>query len=399
MDPILQILKYIFQTKHQESNFDSINSFFEDGVSFPTFVSLIFNFDKIPDIIDHPETDEDKESNNDAALQYLIDKNEAIAETKPRYDSEEDKKELLESILTKQCFTLDHTKIYEICNSLLQPLEIKLESEDELLDLENLIPLLTALTSKKPKITSDEDEDIDELLEKKFKKAKVPLVVNSDTFDDQNPFNFYIQIEIMFDLFLDKSKYNIKEEQITLEEIPKSKKKSKFWSFIFKKSENSDLSSDTTEYLSDEEDEKDNEDMQSEALLKTINAISSKSSIQFNDIESAVKNDAIPKFVMNFFGCDSIKDVHITDDNGKKSRIISARLTEQQIKNIEAVIEFVKTKKEKFKILLFDFKDIKNLEASTILFYSNFLNCFFIKKLKQEMYQRTVHKNHREVLF
>lgn len=395
MDSLFKILRYIFLSNKRRAMFDSVESFFKDGKSFPTFISIIFNIDEIPGVRNNIKDDADVEANNNLALQFLFQKNKEISDLNPTLD---DQFNLLKLILTKQYFKLTPKHIFSYCNSRLKEYGIKFETEKELLNVKNLITLIRAINEEEIPIDDDDDDDNDEyindLLASTFEKAKIPLILDSTTLNDQNQFIFYIQVEMIFNEFMRISKQNSasdSSQNILLNDIPKEKKHSKFFNIFKRRSNDPNYSSDTTEYESDDEDEKENEDLQNIALLKTLNAIGKKFNITFDSFENAVKNDAIPKFVMKFFNCKTIENVDIQEEENKtNSRIISGRLSENQIKNIEAVIEFIKKKKEKFKILLFDFRDIKNIEASTISFYTNFLNCFFIRTLKQEMYSRIV---------
>ena len=86
---IIPILEYIFESKGQKNKIDSIDSFFEDGISFPLFISLIFNDDEIPNIVDNPETESDIKSNNSNALHYLFKNNEAIRKAQPNFENSE----------------------------------------------------------------------------------------------------------------------------------------------------------------------------------------------------------------------------------------------------------------------------------------------------------------------
>lgn len=56
MDPILSIIKYIFSRKNAVNNDKSINDFFANGISFPQFISLVFDIPEIPQIDKNPKT-------------------------------------------------------------------------------------------------------------------------------------------------------------------------------------------------------------------------------------------------------------------------------------------------------------------------------------------------------
>lgn len=373
MDSLTLILKYIFNKNDLATDFESVESFFKNGVSFPIFITTIFKVVEIPDIKKTPVTKEDIKSNNDLALQFLFNNTNNIDKKFKNFKSTDDKMNLIAEILKKQYFKLDYQKIIDQCNIIVNPLKIQFFSEKDFLKKSNLIILLSALRNEQVPKISDDKKYINNLLVKSFEEAKVPLVLDSKSFSTRNKYQFYIQIEIIFDIFRDRI------QKVTIQE--KKKKKSSFLNFFKRKDESSNSLSYSSSDYSDNENEKENGDIQNLALLNTINFIGSKFDISFQNFEEAVTNDSIPKFVMKFLDLREIKNVQISNLN-------SDILTDEQIDNIKAVIEFLKNEKKikKFKILFFDFEDYKNVESSTILFYENFLNCFFIKNLKQEMY-------------
>lgn len=64
------------------------------------------------------------------------------------------------------------------------------------------------------------------------------------------------------------------------------------------------------------------------------------------------------------------------------------KITKEELDNINAVIEFLKTKELVFNILKLDFSNPKTVENSAYVFYSMFLNSFFLKSTKKEIYER-----------
>lgn len=123
------------------------------------------------------------------------------------------------------------------------------------------------------------------------------------------------------------------------------------------------------------------ENLEDEALLLTINAVGKKGNYYFEDFLKAIQNDSIPKFVMLLLNISSIENVIIQDCS-------SVEITEDQIKNIDAVIEYLKKIEVKFRFLLFNFTDTQKRISSAKVFYSNLLDAFFLKAPKIKMYER-----------
>ena len=124
--------------------------------------------------------------------------------------------------------------------------------------------------------------------------------------------------------------------------------------------------------------------------IKLLNVIKKIDNKEYKDFKQAIENDGIPKFVMHVLNLKSIENVIITETNNKEQNDLKEQdhLTESQLKNIEEVIKYLQEKEPKFKILLFDFKNRNYLESSAILFYQSFINFFFLKPTKKQLFQR-----------
>lgn len=86
----------------------------------------------------------------------------------------------------------------------------------------------------------------------------------------------------------------------------------------------------------------------------------------------------VPLFVMKFFNIEKIDNVDL--------QISSTEIiTKQNIKNVLAVIEYLKSKDNAFKILTFSFVSENDKEASIVLLLKTFLNRFYITKPRNEM--------------
>lgn len=81
-------------------------------------------------------------------------------------------------------------------------------------------------------------------------------------------------------------------------------------------------------------------------LLKLINAIHNKN---FDKIHQTIENDELPKFVMHVLHRKSIKNVILSKEQKNQSNF-----TKSQLKNIKEVINYLKTKEPKFRVLLFN---------------------------------------------
>ena len=354
MDSLLLIIKYLFKSKGIGNTDETIEEFFDNGTSFPQFVSLIFN-KQIPHIINDPKEIVDKQSNNFNTFQYIINNNEEISKNRLSYQSENDKLNLLKLILTKQCFTLDIKQILNSCNIIVQSkYNIKFENESDLIAKHSLFYLLNVLTDESI-VIPENFNNYDVLLEYNFEKANVPLVINLDSLKKENEYQYLIQIRIIENIFSQKI------QDLTA-------------NFILN-NEEEDYNESETEI-----------DDTKKAIMKTINIVGSKGGFHFDNFYQAVENNSIPKFVMYFLKLSSIKNVDINNShqNVKKNKF----LTRDEIKNINAVITFLKKKKKKFEVLIFDFENPKKIEYSSILFYTTFLDLFFIKRKKSEVYER-----------
>lgn len=130
------------------------------------------------------------------------------------------------------------------------------------------------------------------------------------------------------------------------------------------------------------EDEK----LEDEALLKTINFLSKQKFSDeypaFTKFKQTLLNDFIPRFVMNFFNIATIEKVQLSEKS--KTNI----LTKRSIKNVYSVIKFLSTIKKTFDFLVFDFFTPFERESSAKLLFKNFLNFFFLTQPIEEMIER-----------
>lgn len=109
-------------------------------------------------------------------------------------------------------------------------------------------------------------------------------------------------------------------------------------------------------------------------LLKLINITSNIKLQNFSDV---LKSNFIPQYVKNYLNLSNIENVDFSQET-----------TEIITKNIFEVINFLKEKEKRFEILLFDFENPQMQECSIILFFRTFLNSFFLKHSRKQLFQR-----------
>ena len=356
MDSLLLIIKYIFGSKNIDNKDDSIDEFFDNGLSFPKFISIVLDVDEIPKINKDPKSKVDKMDNNDIALQFLLQKSQVIAKLKTEYKNKDDKANLLLQILTKQYFKIDIENIIEKCNLIVEPLNIKFENKSDILTINCLLSLMNILTDGKVQIKKDINSmnDFDQNIVQIFEQFHAPLIINQNPLSHENQDIFLIQIEILFDFFSDKihkienqSKQKVTNQQIKQEEEEEEEEdfikgqvdrrqyistQNNEWDNIDQKSikklkKKKFVHSDDS--LSDNDENIKIEDSIEEALLKTINLIGS-GHFHFNNFHESIINDSIPKFVMFFFNIKTIKNVQI-----KTSQQTTQKIKKEEIKKIK----------------------------------------------------------------
>ncbi|KAK8837489.1 hypothetical protein M9Y10_036486 [Tritrichomonas musculus] len=123
------------------------------------------------------------------------------------------------------------------------------------------------------------------------------------------------------------------------------------------------------------------QELSEKALLGTINTIASGMKLHFDNFIQTVENNTIPKFVIFILKLESIVNVDLSDCPKEEKK-------QQELKNINAVIKYLETIEPKFSMLLFNFKNVEFIEKSAIIFYTNFLNYFFIKGSRKELFNK-----------
>lgn len=422
-NPFLSVLKYLLKKGGIENDDESIEAFFENGLSFPQFIAMIFQVDEIPQIMKTAHSKYFKKVNNDLALQFLFGKNQTIKDLKPNFQTESDKTNLISLILTHQIYKMNSEKIIIRCNEILN---IQNKNLKDIMNPAFLLSLLNALTGNSNAGNNNTENDIFPTLINSFFKAGVPLIVNKDSFDIENPSIFLIQIQLIFEIFPEKMK-NFSQKKIS-EKLSEK----------VVESENSD---ENTETINDDDDtniyanvdtiniddskidekglktfkpEDYNSDKNShdsfvtnlnystknlypgeaceiESLLLTIGCIAEMLKIcpreKCTSFEFTLFNNFIPLFVMRYL---KIKKI----DNLKKiERKVeeNTQLMHQEIENIKIVIEYLKKsekKNPKYDLLIFDFDSPYLFVNSAKLFFITFLNSHFIKYTRIEMMER-----------
>lgn len=341
MDPNLIIIKFIFKKNGIINTDESIDAFFQNGISFPFLIKFLYGDNFFDTSINKdPKTENEKEQNNKTSLIFL---NERLY-SDYSMENEKERTELINSVLNLKFF--DTNELMRKCNIILKPLNVRIEKETDLQDIKCLIYLLNVLSDGL--ISKDITKFYDPLLINAFEIAKVPLVINKQSLQE-NEGKFYIQIEIILDVFSEKVQEILSSNiQIDQENL-----------------------SNYHHY--------DSVLIQS-AIEKTVNAIAQKKNNEFEiDFNFSWKLDnKIPEFVMMFFDISYIEDVYINDDFKIESTKENSR------KNKMAVIEFLKKKDEIFNVLSFDFSSVNSIYS----FFRVFLNTFFIKDSKMKMYER-----------
>ena len=197
MNPALLIAKYLFDKNGIINNDNTIQSFFDNGVAFPKLIEIAFN-EEIPGIHKDPKSNFQRLWNNNKACQVLFSKNKEIRVRSPNFNTERERQDLLKMILILQFFKIDINSILFEVNLILLPLNIKYDDLESMMEYECLANLLKILTNDKIKF------DVDSLdfptITKILQEANVPVVINEFSLQ-KNRYSFFIQIEIIFDLY------------------------------------------------------------------------------------------------------------------------------------------------------------------------------------------------------
>lgn len=225
-DSILLIIKYLLKKKNTINDDTSIDSFFSNGVSFPLFMAKIFDFPSFPGIVEKPESEEQCQFNNNKALQFLIENNKQIKLLNPKFETKEDRNELLKQILIHQCFPDTPIKIKSKLDLTFESTHFQIKKINDMLNFKTMSLILHIFTKESFPITDSLEE-----ISQNCKKCNIPFVVNESSLEKQNAFVFLIQIQIFYDFFSScspkmidsiQSKLNRKNEEFQSESENKS---------------------------------------------------------------------------------------------------------------------------------------------------------------------------------
>ena len=438
-NPIMKFLNYHYTNKFDHYLDLTIDSFFDDGYHFPFLVSMIFNNGK--PIIPYKNC---MCKDNQMALKIIIEKTEGYIDIDQSIEKTDDRIKLLEIIILKIIYNINPIKILNSCNDILYQGKKKITQMNDLLTKKSFLLLLYSLHNKPwppndkinsidcgKKIYSFKTEriwdyhkqnmiDFDVEMKLFIEKDKdLPIFIDRSFFQEQYKFLVLTQIHLLLSYFSNKqqsalnpselsnNKQNLNnqkssDEKSNIESLysnnsggMKPTLHSKSYDQIHIQNNSNDKKLEyiksvpeiKLEPLDDNDERKQFIEYQmksNEALLKTINCLCSNLNLHFENFYQTVKKDSIPKFVMFMLNIKEIKRVSLeTNNNDYKEK-----LTLTELNNIDAVIKFLKTKDLMFNTLKFNFRNDEFVESSAILFYTNFLNTFFLRQTKDELFNR-----------
>ena len=193
----------LFKNKNKENNDESIDEFFENGISFPQFISILYNLEIIPKVNPNPKNIFQRRENNNIALRYLCQNDDFFSKLNPNLNSPQDKTNLLLDILSKKCFQVNIQEIIDKSNLILKNYQI--QNKKELANPSFILRLLNFLTDNEVKIDQDITKDnFNEIMMKCFEIAKVPFFINYESMKINNQNILYIQIQLIFDCYSEK---------------------------------------------------------------------------------------------------------------------------------------------------------------------------------------------------
>lgn len=286
MESILQVIKYLFKKENIPATEKVFNNFFGNGISFPQLVALAYGIDEIPDFDPNPKSPLQRSENNKKAYQYLSIKNPEILRVAPNYSTKENQYKLLSFIVVQNCFEIDGNEILDKCNKITQSLNLKYKTKNELANENFLLVLLSAITNGKVQITRKNKNNYN-MTKQAFKKAKVPFIIDKSSSEPENKYLFFIQIEIIFDIFSEEIEH-------LLDLLAKNQKKCKD-----KKAKNQKRKTKNTDFLDFEVDDIDDvnflnsDDSNGDEISKSQNSTNDFISDQdsFDDIKNFFTSD------------------------------------------------------------------------------------------------------------
>lgn len=115
-----------------------------------------------------------------------------------------------------------------------------------------------------------------------------------------------------------------------------------------------------------------------EALLKVLNKIGKSENIHFHNLKQAIEKDNLPKFVNLLFQDKEIASIT------QKIKPYSEKINDI----IKYLSQIRKPNEYMFDVQFFNFKKKKYASSSSVLFYTKFLNIYFLKQAKSKMLER-----------
>lgn len=146
MEPYILTLKYIFKKngKSFPEDCNSLEEFFQNGISFPQLVSIIYDLDSIPNTTKVPKNIMAKNINNNAAFDFLSSKNSFFKNINSDFSIEKNRVNIIKSILEKEYIKSSSKDCLSKCNEYLKQNDDKISNFSEFSNIIGFLKLFSA---------------------------------------------------------------------------------------------------------------------------------------------------------------------------------------------------------------------------------------------------------------
>lgn len=358
-DILFDIVKYIYEKNGRAINFSNFDSFFQNGISFPEFICIICKVSEIPKVSKKVISMNQKALNNENAIEFLKRISPKLENINSFYIKSKWYSSIIIQILMNFYFKKITLKyIISKSNALFQTIGFNIHKENEIFTGIYFIRLLHILTDHEVQLIDafNNSADVNRILKPIFSKYKIIFILNSQSFDYDKRVYAFFQIQIIFDEYQEKIKSLIHDEEETEEEEIRCHIKYDSPSHIKILTKN----------------------IEENIFLRLVNIIGKDLGFKFFNFEEIIEEGFIPKYLMRVLHIDSIENV--SD--------VNANSMDLQIKNIKAVINFLRKDNPSIEYHLFDFQTPSKRSYSTRLLLRWIMNLYFIKSTREEMDSR-----------
>lgn len=202
MDPYLLVIKYIFEKNKKENVDDTLEQFFSNGLSFPQFISILYEIDQIPGVVESKNKFQIA-NNNMKALSFLGQKNPFFSSYSINFNDPKNQQSLIQLILNKVYFKINRPNFLKKVNDFLHPFDLKISNFSEFIQGNGFMKILNVVSNGTipSEIKVNNNDELINSLKQHFNSLNIAIIIDKSSLMPTNQDFLMYQALIIMDQF------------------------------------------------------------------------------------------------------------------------------------------------------------------------------------------------------